>query len=265
VPGTPNKNRKETTAMKRLLLVIALLLVPLSAAAQYTLPRVIGSGYVPAAAPAFRQVFCSNSNGTVGTTLTCVFGSNVSAGDEIAFDFVWDSSTVAFSSATSTCTTGNFTLVNNPTLVTAGANQQAQGYAEATSTGACTITATLASSVSSAAGIFGVDIENLRNHVLDKNALNAQTTPGTGAGAVTSGSVTTTAADFCVGLAMSTGGNTPTVTAVSPFVGSGSNYEGSQVVGYVAGYAQSAAGAVAATFTTSVSFTDWGTGILCFN
>jgi hypothetical protein len=78
--------------------------------------------------------------------------------------------------------------------------------------------------------------------------------------------VTTTAADFVIGLTLSLGGNSPTLTAVSPFTGSGSSwYDGVEASGYVEYYKQGSAGAIAATFTTTVGFIDYGTGIMAFN
>lgn len=95
---------------------------------------------------------------------------------------------------------------------------------------------------------------------LDKYATNAQFNPGTSANAITSTSVTTTTdGQVIFGATFDAGGNGGTETAGTGFTGRGSSGEMTSE-----DQIQSAAGAVAATFTSNINFTNPYTVVVTF-
>jgi hypothetical protein len=84
-----------------------------------------------------------------GTTCAATFASNVTSGDQLGAGVLWLPTTVTLNTITATCTTGNWTLLNNPT--TDGVVQKgAQGTSTANTTASCTITANFSGAVAGA-------------------------------------------------------------------------------------------------------------------
>lgn len=195
------------------------------------------------------------ANNGLDTVVTITFDSNVTAGNVIAGHVGWSSTTATISSIADGL--GNtYTPLNNPT--TGAFTRAAQFYAENISGGSCTITVTfsgLVLAVMVAHEISGVATSS----ALDKNAMNAQTNPGTGTDAVTSTSVTTTTnGQYIFG-------------AVSELNEMGTFTQGTGFTSRVdqAGYSsedqvQTSAGAIAATFTADAGFLVPNTGIMTF-
>jgi hypothetical protein len=105
-----------------------------------------------------------------------------------------------------------------------------------------TITCTFSTSVTYAS-LVADEVAGLGTPTLDQKAINPQSTPGTGSNAVTSGSVTTTAADFVYGFGVSVlGGGFTHGTGFTSEQGVASTF-------YTEWLNQGGAGATAATFT----------------
>lgn len=150
------------------------------------------------------------------TTTAATFTSNVTAGNLIAVMASWDGGIGVLSGITDSL--GNtYTAVNN---VSDGGNPNhyATWYAKNITGGACTVTVTYTSSrpitLLEVVEISGVDT----TAPLDKSAIQLQATPGTGANAVTSGSVTTTTdGQFIFGCSIATGSFTQTYSVGTGF------------------------------------------------
>jgi hypothetical protein len=194
--------------------------------------------------------YAGNSCGTQVTSAnpTCTFNNTQTSGNYLWAFVYWASTSQTLSNVTSTCTTGNWTLLNNPTTGSSG--RVAQAYAQVTSTTAgCVVTA--AKSGSSASVLFGIEAAGVDTGTPVENAgaCNFQSSPGTGTDAVTSTAETTTAADFIAGATVAESGNATTYTQGTGFT---------SVTNFTSGFRgrseyliQSGAGSQAATFTSS--------------
>jgi len=183
------------------------------------------------------------------STPTRAFGSNVTAGNLICGWIQWDSITITLNSVTDSL--GNtYTLKNNPTANTTLSKRAAGFYAENISGGACTLTFTFSSAVTSTQELHeasGV----ATSASFDVSAAQGQDSPGTGANAVTSTAATTTvngcyifgcAGEFSIGGPVNVGTSVAFVDAGTTFNAPGGQQRGEY-------YIQPSAGSIAATFT----------------
>jgi len=213
------------------------------------------------AATAFVQS-ASISEFSSGITDAVTLTRNVKAGNLIAVYVAWTNTTDTLSSVTDSL--GNtYTLVQNPT--TLGAQGRAAGaYAQNILGGPCTVTATFSPGAFSARTIIVREISGADAFSpLDGSAAQGQTDPGTGADAVTSGAITTTAnGDYIFG-ATTDQGHASTLNPGTGFTG-GESFT-SPVGGRSEDQIQGSAGSIAATFTnTNSPFADFVTLIMAF-
>ncbi len=191
----------------------------------------------------------SGSSGTIAVTFT----SNVTAGNLICGMASWGSGTGSVSSVTDSL--GNtYTVVDTVHNATDGVSA-ATFYAKNITGGACTVTVTFDTTY---------DFRTVAVHEasgldttapLDVHTGQAQTTPGTGANAVTSGAVTTTAAgDYIFGATTNTGGSDDTpVTAGTGYTIRENTAFSNFVQTATESQVQGSAGSIAATFTHAVA------------
>jgi len=190
------------------------------------------------------------------------FPSNVTANDAIAVFCVWESLSQTLNSVTDT--QGNiFTIVNNPT--TGRYARAAMAYAIARSTGGDTVSCNL-STASMGKSIIIHEIRGVNASTpLDGQKLNVQNSPGGGANAVTSGSITTTVnGDYVLGFTFNDSSNQADWNAGAGYT----KRQDLQVQSYATASqdkVQTLSGSVAATFTaTAATFGDFITGIIAF-
>src|SRR6266478_1297801 len=190
------------------------------------------------------------------------FPSNVTANDAIAVFCVWESLSQTLNSVTDT--QGNiFTIVNNPTTGRYG--RAAMAYAIARSTGGDTVSCNL-STASMGKSIIIHEISGVNASTpLDGQKLNVQNSPGGGANAVTSGSITTTVnGDYVLGFTFNDSSNQADWNAGAGYT----KRQDLQVQSYATASedaVQTLSGSVAATFTaTAATFGDFITGIMAF-
>jgi hypothetical protein len=190
------------------------------------------------------------------------FPSNVTANDAIAVFCVWESLSQTLNSVTDT--QGNiFTILNNPT--TGGYGRAAMAYAIARSTGGDTVSCNL-STASMGKSIIIHEISGVNTSTpMDGQKMNVQNSPGNGANAVTSGSITTTVnGDYVLGFTFNDSSNQADWNAGAGYT----KRQDLQVQSYATASedaVQTLSGSVAATFTaTAATFGDFITGIMAF-
>lgn len=190
-----------------------------------------------------------------GTTIAIAFGSNVTAGNHLTchiyanhgISTVADSLGQSFSSAVNVTDGATYSL--------------ATFYRENTAGGANTVTVTFLGAITYASLQCTERSGIATSGSLDKFASNSQTTPGTAANAITSGSVTTT-----------TNGQTIVGWSTALTVGAGTTSAGTgftprtNVFGdtLIEDQIQTTAGAIAATFTTNSASSSFITLITTF-
>lgn len=180
------------------------------------------------------------ATGSSGTTLALAFGSNVTAGSMLCAHIyanhgvsgVADSRSQTYTAAVSVTDGSTFTLATYYFLNTTG--------------GACTVTVTFAGAITYASLQVAEYSGIATSAALDKFASNSQTAPGTGANAITSGSVTpTTNGQLILGWTTALTVGAGTVSAGTGFTGRVNVFGDTLFEDQV----QGAAGAIAATFT----------------
>ncbi len=188
------------------------------------------------------------------------FPSNVTANDAIAVFCVWESLSQTLSSVTDT--QGNtFTIVGNPT--NGGYGRAAMAYAIARSTGGDTVSCNL-STASMGKSIIVHEISGVNTSTpLDGQKMNVQSSPGGGANAVTSGSITTTVnGDYILGFTFNDSANQADWNAGTGYT----KRQDLQIQSYAAASedkVQTLSGSVAATFTaTAATFGHFIMGIM---
>ena len=201
---------------------------------------------------AYVQSASISSDGTTSTTVAVTFGSNVTAGNLIALFVVFNSGANIIDTVADSL--GN-TYVLADTAVGFAGDSHATYYAKNITGGACTVTVTLTASVGYRSLVVheasGLDT----TAPLDQHVINTQTTPGTGANAVTSGSVTTTTdGQYIFGAThVNNVGAGVTVTPGTGLTGRESIDGGADSAPLESeDLIQTSAGAIAATFTQSV-------------
>lgn len=211
---------------------------------------------IPSAAPStLTFVQAKRARAFSGTTNPVAFDSAVTAGHLIAVGVTWDSTTVTLTSITDSL--GNtYTLVGNPTSSITG--RAAMSYVPNVLGGANTVTATFSGSISSVICVQEISGANASSP-LDQSALNAQTNPGTGTDAVTSGTVTTTTAGQYIFGFSGDSNSGATFTQGTGFTAADVGNAGAAEY-----QVQGAAGSLAATFTISAGFAVTITGIMTF-
>ena len=211
--------------------------------------------------PAYVQSASGNDHYSTSSA-SAKFPSNVTANDAIAVFCVWESLSQTLSSVTDT--QGNtFTIVANPT--SGGYGRAAMAYAIARSTGGDTVSCNL-STASMGKSIIVHEISGVNTSTpLDGQKVNVQNSPGGGANAVTSGSITTTAnGAYILGFTFNDSANQADWNAGTGYT----KRQGLQIQSYAVASedkAQTLSGSVAATFTaTAAGFGDFITGIIAF-
>jgi hypothetical protein len=221
----------------------------------------IGGG-APAAPPTFGQAPtpCTGGSGGGPTAITCVISGSVTAGQFIVYE-----SDMGASSGTMTVSDncgGTYITDVGPTIVSFN-NVQA-GHSTGSS-GSCTVSVlcsltftqcTITIATMSGASAFDVGA-----------ALNTQSSPGTGANAVTSNAVTTNFRDLCFGYTIEgAGAGSGTITAgttIAWTLGASSSAAFNAGIEY---FTQAGAGSITATFTdTTAGSTRYTTGVSCFH
>jgi hypothetical protein len=223
-----------------------------------------GGGGGGGTAPSFLQSKACGNNS--GSSLTCTFGSSVTAGQNILIGVsinissstltVSDNCNVSSGSDTYTALSGFPTGTNGTGgmyKATAGAN-----------TSSCTITFAWTGST-------GIPISTIAlatfsgSGVLDVTGHNMQIAPGTAVNAVTSNAVTTTGSnDLCVGWTSDISGSGGQASAGTNFawtLGAQGVSGTSMATEY---FVQVSAGSITADFTTNYTFTSSLTGIACY-
>ena len=162
-----------------------------------------GGGVTPPPGIALVQSGIHQNGGTVSATVAVTLPSAVASGDSVFVNLGY-----AIGIVSSTCAddkSNSYTAVNGATEGATDFTLQTFWLPSITN-GPITITCTLTSTTSAFMTVFVDEFSGLGAAVLDKNATIAYANPGTATNAVTSGSVTTTAADFVYGPAVSVSG-----------------------------------------------------------
>jgi hypothetical protein len=190
------------------------------------------------------------------------FAANVTAGNAIAVLCAWTSVSQTLTSVTDS--QGNsYTLVDNPTTGSYG--RAAMAYAIAQTSGPMTVACRF-SSAAMGKSVIVHEISGVNASVpLDGHKMTVRMNPGTGANALTSGSITTTVSgDYLVGFTFNDSGNLADWNAGTGFT----RRQDLRIASYPAAsedMIQAAPGAVAATFTaTTGTIGEFITGILAF-
>ena len=206
------------------------------------------------AAPAYVQ-----STGGIGTSAVSTYSltmpANTVAGDLIAGYVHWNSNSVSLTGITG-CG-GTFTLVNNPT---SGGSQRAAGfYAPNIAGGGCVVTATFSGSVSMN-WMLVHEISGLAAAPFDGSALRYQSSPGSSANAVSSGSIRTSVSGDYIFAATSDEASNASYSAGTGFKGRLTGIPGLASEDAIHG----PAGSVSGTFTASPSSTNNFTLVMAF-
>lgn len=202
-----------------------------------------GGGGSGGSTPSFVQE--KDNVGTfAGTTVAVTFGTMLVASSQVTCAVGWSGS--ATFTSLQDGTGANFTQVD--TNITSGT---VTTYRLTSSTGgssASTITLTLSGTVSSNPIL--ICYNTSASSTLDVHAVQSQSFPGSGTNAITSGSVTTTASDVCMGFTIDNGGAPDNFT-----VGTNVAWTLDQNPGHVyysaEHFVQSGPGAIAADFNST--------------
>ena len=206
------------------------------------------------AAPAFVQG--CESAGTVATTQACTFGTSTTAGNAILCGTGLDITAVAaLLSAADTSGSNTYTLLTQ----TANSNNVGirQFYALNITGGWTVVTATYQNSSANKA-VHCAEFSGLQ--AFDQQAGNAQTDPGTGTDAVTSGNITTTQADEVL---FTTSCCSPTTIIVGTnytYIDAGPSFDQGSAYRIV-----SSTGTYAGTWTANNAADDFATRIASFS
>lgn len=198
-----------------------------------------------------------------GTSLsTAAFGSAVTTGNAIAVAVKWSSLTVTLNSVTDS--QGNsYTLVQNPT--TGGIARFAMAYALNVTGGASFVaTANFSADPGAWCDIIAHEMSGIpTSGAFDGSGARAEADPGTGADAIDTASITTTAdGDYIFGAVSGDTENASTISAGSAGtlrVSSANDYGSESQI-------QSSAGSIAVAFTQTGggAFADYLVGIMAF-
>jgi hypothetical protein len=190
------------------------------------------------------------------------FSSSVTATNAIAVLCAWKGTSQTLNSVTDT--QGNtYTIVANPTTGTYG--RAAMAYAIARSSAADTVSCNF-STAAMGKSIVVHEVSGVDTSLpLDGHRMTVRNAPGSGANAITSGSITTTAAgDYILGFTFNSSANQADWSAGTGFTMRQNLRLGSYTAASEDAI-QSAPGPVAATFTATVAgFGEFITGILAF-
>lgn len=203
------------------------------------------------------------SGDTFGPSVSASFSNSSSPGNLIAVYVGWQGTTLNLSNVTSSCVSGGFTLLNNPTTAT-GLGRGTIGYGVITASSApCTITATF-SGGSSQILILAHEISGIDNSFpIDSFVIGVQNAPGTGIDAVTTGNITTSAnGDYLFGATYSPNGSAITT---------GTNFNQRLYTATNANRRamsedkiQNLAGPISINFTGGTGYVTWITGAIAF-
>lgn len=192
------------------------------------------------------------------TSVSATFDSSVTAGNLIVAVVSINNTSETINSTTDT-QSNSYTPLDNPTDDSGNGQRAAAFYAENVTGGSVTVTANFSASVVGIIAIHeisGADITSPE----DGHAAQAQTNPGTGTDAVTSGDITPSAdGAYIFGATFVSGGSTtPTI---------GTNFALREQNAFrvtTEDLIQGSAGAIAATFTTTGAIDDFITFIVAF-
>jgi len=205
----------------------------------------------------------SAMHGAGGTTSVAVPFNRYVVKNDIVAVFVDFAAGITLNSVTDN--EGNvYTLVDNPTTGSSG-NLAAMAYAVIGSSGPLTVTANFSGSTNCAIAIHEITGVQTASP-LDQHRMNAQSGPGSGQDAATSGTVNTnTSGDYIFGIIWNDGSNSATYAAGTgyilrqqsdPSLGSATQQTEDAV--------QTSKGSVAATFEVNPGFASYITGIMAF-
>lgn len=218
------------------------------------------SGIIPA--PAFVQGTSTDAWNVSSFSLTLSSGT-VNAGDVIAADVLDANQSSTLTSVTASCVSGDFTLVDNPTLYGA-VSYAAMGYGVVSNTSStCTVTATFSGPSGGTVAMAAHEITGIStSDPLDASAMTTDSYPGTGTNGVTSGNITTTHnGDYLFGVTNNGGGN----SGWTPSVGTGFTEREYDIYGPQTEDAiQASATTTAATFTSNLGYDSDIAGIMAF-
>ena len=204
---------------------------------------------------------CTTQNGaTSSATVVCTMGAGVGGGHLVVL-FVGTNVGVTGVSSVTDDKSDSCTVVDE--AGGAGNYNLTSVYCPNVTAGATTFTATL-SSAATLAMAFGAEFSGvLTTSPLDVHAAQTQTTPGTGANAITSGSVTTTHAnELIVGGTVNRSGAAGAGTIT---IGTGFTLGQSVANTLTSEYqVQAAAGSIAATFKASSASDSFDTAVMTF-
>jgi chitodextrinase len=213
-----------------------------------------------AATPAFVQAASGNR---YGSSVTASFSSPVTAGNTVAVYVAWQGTTLTLNSVTAPCISGN--LVANPTTVS-NLGRAAMAYGVISTSGPCTITAGFAGGSSQvlilAHEISGVDtMAPLDNN---QDIINVQNSPGTGSDAITVTVTTSQSGDYIFGATYSPNGSGSAINAGTGYAQRLYTTDNPNRVAISEDRLQTASGAVSVTFTGTVGYISWLTGLMAF-
>lgn len=184
----------------------------------------------------------SGANIDFGATTVAVTLTSVTAASALVAFCSWLSTTITLTSITDS-KSQTWTLLDNPTTNT-GDGRAASGYTLNVGAGNTTITMTLSAGVT--AEIHAIEFSGVATSAAaDGHTAQAQSNPGTGANAETSGAITTTTAGDAVAGCTFDMSNTD----AGATVGTGFTIAATGTYGKSEYQIQSAAGSIAATFT----------------
>lgn len=184
----------------------------------------------------------SGANIDFGATTVAVTITSVTAASALVAFSSWLSTTITLSSITDS-KSQTYTLLDNPTTNT-GNGRAASGYTLNVGAGNTTITMTLSAGVT--AELHVLEFSGLATSTAeDGHTAQAQSNPGTGANAETSGAIVTTVAGDAVAACTFDLSNTDAASAV----GTGYTIAATGTFGKSEYQIQAAAGSIAGTFT----------------
>lgn len=216
-----------------------------------------------ASAPTFAQdQFCKAFN----TPATCTFTAATTTGQKIFYAAV-AGNIASVLTVTDNCNSGgssdSYTTDEGPTNNSNSTGLTQSGHASiGLGTGAGTCVITVAYTGSAVVGVYVATMNGSSGFDI-ASAINNQALPGTGANAITSNAVTTTAKDLCFGWTVDASGNGGTLSAgtLIAWVIGGATDSTLPMGGE--SFAQSVAGSITATWTSTTNSV-YSTSISCF-
>lgn len=204
------------------------------------------------AAAAFVQ--SAENRGFGATSVTATLPAGLTSGNAVAVWIYWFSATITLDSVTGD---DAYTLKNNPTTNSTSGARAALAYAWNVSAGGTQVTASFSGSVTCIIIIHEVSGVDAASDPFDGSRINPQTDAGSGTDDITSLTITPTV-DGCYIFGGMSSGNAGTISAGTGFTPR--EFPGTDR--FSEDLIQSSAGAIAATFTDTISWGEYLTGVL---